>query len=261
RRVVGVYREDGSLFPDETGRTQRILGQDTVDACLALGKPFYREWWQAARMAAANLSLLNFVQHGEQRDGIFAHGPYSGPDGTVVWFEEFNDLRNTRLPWVEKRPLIPYDNVVLIYAAKDVHPEFNMFGAMSVDLHEPEGVVRLVGALHRSGDVLFPMDADDLAEVSKAAAASQLRIFERALAWEPRYRIGYGAFLFANHLAPVFDIAKIPGGGDQVTRTFSETAPAIVDRLVADPEIPSFWRHLAVVDEDEMYNPIISLED
>jgi hypothetical protein len=136
-----------------------------------------------------------------------------------------------------------------------------MFGATSVNVTDPEREVLLVGALHRTGDSLVPLTADDLAALSAAATTTHVRVFERALSWEPRFRIEYGAALFANHLAPVFDIAEIPGGGDLVMRTFAEAAPAIVDRLVADPEVPSFWRHLAEVDESQMYNPIDWLED
>ncbi|MGH2938817.1 MAG: hypothetical protein ACRDPE_11945 [Solirubrobacterales bacterium] len=70
--------------------------------------------------------------HGEQRDGIFGHGPYDLGDGTVLYCREFNDLRNDDLPWAATEVRNWVGNVVVAYVARDVEVICDMFGSFRV---------------------------------------------------------------------------------------------------------------------------------
>ena len=99
-RASRAYRNDGLLVPDDAGGTQPILDDASLAAVEALLVPNDADALAGARRLAATLEAWCFVAHGEQRDGIFGHGPYPGEAGRVLLFREFNDLRNTFLPWV-----------------------------------------------------------------------------------------------------------------------------------------------------------------
>jgi hypothetical protein len=75
----------------------------------------------------------------------------------------------------------------------------------------------------------------------------------KAVDWTPRYKIEYGAYLFANHLKPFFDVAGVDGDvGDRIARACEETASRMIDDLVAGAErgeLPGhIWPHLATTD-------------
>lgn len=254
-RVARAYREDGGLFPVPGDLNQRILASPTLADVLASAEAPRSGLLAAMRRAAASLTLFNFMQHGEQRDGIFGHGPYRGPNDTIVWFEEFNDLRNDVLPWasLDAEP-IPVENVVLVYGAPDVEVEANMFGALRVTPLEFDDRLDLIAAVTRVGDTMVALDEDLLAEVAARADERQALLFETAFSWPTAFRVAYGASLFANHLVPFFDLAGVPDGRALVLDRFAASTAAALAPILSG-EVPSFWQHLATVPNDQMYSP------
>jgi hypothetical protein len=261
-RVARVYREDGSLFPEPGNANQTILTPETTAEVLATAGPPDEARLAAVRRGAASLTLYNFMQHGEQRDGVFGHGPYAGPDGATVWFEEFNDLRNDLLPWSTiDAPALPVPNVVFAHAAKGVEVEANMFGAMRVTPLDLEGRLELVTALTYGENGITPLANDELEAIAACADARQAAMFQTAYGWSDDFRVEYGAVLFANHLIPFFDLAGRSDGRELVLERFSQTAAAGLAPLLSDPEIPSFWHHLGTVQNDRMYTPAQNPEE
>ena len=62
-----------------------IYGGVPLAPVVALLEPFDADAYGEARRVLATLDGYSFLAHGEQRDGIFGHGPYPGPDGTVLF--------------------------------------------------------------------------------------------------------------------------------------------------------------------------------
>jgi hypothetical protein len=256
-RISGAYRNDDQLFPTPAVPTQPVLGEQQLARSLEVAEEPTAERLAAMRKAGANLTLHSFLLHGEQRDGLFSHGPYPGPDGSVVWFEEFNDLRNEILPWAQLDcEEIPVDNVVYVYAADGVELEANMFGALWVSPLDYESSLRLLGAFTYADDAPRRIEDAELETIATVAASRYALIFEQAVAWSDEFRIAYGAPLFANHLIPFFELAGVPDGARLVFDTFERATPAAMAGLRPDAEVPSFWTHLASDASRPLYSPV-----
>jgi hypothetical protein len=255
-RVGHVYRNDDQLFPTPEHPTQPILGERELARSLAVAEPPAPARLAAIKRTGASLNLYNFLQHGEQRDGIFGHGPYPGPEGSVVWFEEFNDLRNEFLPWAQLdcEPL-PVANVVFVHAADGVELEPNMFGALRVHPFDYEDSLRLVGAFTYADGEARRLDDGELAAIAEIAERRHALFFEQAVGWSDEFRISYGAPLFANHIVPFFDLAGVPDGREIVRDRFERGTAAAIAGLSADADVPSFWTHLASDPSEPLYSP------
>ncbi len=203
------------------------------------------------RRAAATLELYCFVLHGEQRDGIFGHGPYPLADGSVLFVREFNDLRNDYLPWAQTPTRNPYDSIVVAYRAREVSVRCDMFASMTVEPHEFGDRLEGLCVLGIEGDgEPLELDLDQIEAVQSAAADAQEQLYLAALEWDDRYKIAYGAPLFANHL---WAVARLAGGarelGERIMVACEQTAARRVDELLA-ADVPSVWAHMGAYPGD-----------
>ncbi len=108
QRVCRSYRNDGQLLPEQSRDTQQILPDDVVrnlDSQLTTAN--LADLHHRVRRMAATLELYSFILHGEQRDGIFGHGPYQVADHQQLVVLEFTDLQNEFLPWATDRRAKP----------------------------------------------------------------------------------------------------------------------------------------------------------
>jgi hypothetical protein len=246
-------RDSEKLMPEEDGGATRILDEADLDTIQGYLRPASAERASAVRKMAATLELYGFIVHGEQRDGIGGHGPYPLPDGTTLFVKEFTDLRNTDLPWAKTDAVNPYGNVVVAYAARDVRVRCDLFGSMVVEPHELGD--RLVGqaVLTLTPDGLRDVGAD-VDAIREAAAIGQQELYMRAIGWDARYKIAYGAALFANHMAPFFALAGIEDAYPRIAALYEQTADRLTDALQA-ADVPSLWQHFAQADLD-FYWPV-----
>ena len=255
-RVMRAYRTDGRLLPDDAGGALGILdGAQVADLAEHLS-PFEPGAYAALRRTGAILDLYSFILHGEQRDGIFGHGPYPGPGGSTLLVKEWNDLRNDYLPWAATGSRIPVSNVIVAYAARDVRVVCDMFGSMTIHPHELGDRLTGLVALTSEGGVLRVLAADELQAVQEAATAANDELYLRALEWDDRYKIEYGAALFANHLTSFFTLAGSDAGvRDRIMESCRATADRMVDRLLG-AGVPSIWHHMATSDDD-FFSPVV----
>jgi len=255
QRVCRAYREAEEILPNEREATMRILpseGLTSVRAHLVEVDPLT---FRSLRRMAATLELYAFILHGEQRDGLFAHGPYEMDDGEVLIFREFTDLQNTYLPWAETHARNPYPNLALVLALQDVEARFDLFGGVHVEPPEYADRVR-GGALLTVGDDgrVRAVPFEEIAEIERCAAEAQLELYRAALSWSPRFKIEYGLHLFANHMKTFFDIAGIEAG-ERIRRAFEVASASYLRRLLEEPELPSIWRFMATT-EGEFFSPV-----
>ena len=136
-RLQGAYRNDDALLPGEAGGSLPILDDEQVQDLAARAMPVGDERYTAIRRMAATLELYGFMLHGEQRDGIFGHGPYALEGGRVLYCREFNDLRNDYLPWAATRVRNPLANVVVGLRGARRRGHCDMFGSSRVEPHDP----------------------------------------------------------------------------------------------------------------------------
>jgi len=248
-RASRAYRSDGLLIPAQGGDSQPILDSDTIEQVRVLLAPASEEEFTRIRRAAATLELYCFVLHGEQRDGIFGHGPYTAKDGRVLFLKEFNDLQNDYLPWADTDAQNPFPAVAIAYECRDISVRCDMFGGLVTDPFEFGDRLERIAVLACSQGDIRRLDTDEIEAVREAAAQAQEELYLKAVAWTPRYRIEYGAYLFANHLRPFFDLAGFDAAvGERIMRACEETAARLVDRLLADEEIPSIWKHIGTTE-------------
>jgi hypothetical protein len=257
-RIQSAYRQDGLLMPEQAGGVCAILDPAALEFLDAAIAPLDADRMAHVRRMAATLELYNFVLHGEQRDGIFGHGPYPQPDGSVIFVREFNDLRNEYLPWAATKARNSHDAVVIAYRARDVTVHCDLFASMTVHPHEfterIEGMA--VFGLREGDDTPQPLDDGEVAALQSTAADAAEELYLAALDWDPRYKIAYGAPLFANHLWSIARAAGAPAElGERIMAACVETAERRVDALLA-AEVPNVWTHM-VTTEGECFWPVV----
>jgi hypothetical protein len=257
-RIMDAYRQDGFLLPEQTDASCRIL--DPPDLALLQEKTTGAGSIELApvRRMAATLELYCFVLHGEQRDGIFGHGPYPLADGSTLFVREFNDLRNDYLPWAITKTRNPFDAIVVAYRGRDLSVHCDMFGSMTVSPHEFGDLLDGLCVLGvRDGEAPTPLTARDISAVQTSAADAQEELYLAALDWDDRFKIAYGAPLFANHLWP---FAKMAGAdremGVRMLEACRETADRRTDELLAG-DVPTVWAHMGAYRGD-FYWPVVS---
>jgi hypothetical protein len=254
-RVMRAYRSDDALLPGQAGGSLPILDEEAIEAVRERLEPASEQRFTQIRRMAATLELYSFVLHGEQRDGIFGHGPYDLGGGLTLFFREFNDLQNDYLPWAATQARNLHDRVVVAYAARDVQVVCDMFGTMAVEPHEIGDRLDGLAVLTRSGEELETIDDAVVPRIQEAAADAADELYLKAVEWDDRYKIEYGAPLFANHLKPFFDLVGIDGdAGDRIMAACQRTADRMVDELVGR-DVPSVWRHMGST-EGQFFWPV-----
>jgi hypothetical protein len=248
-RASRAYREDGRLLPVQSGGTLPVLDAEGLRQVRELLRPADPDGYAAARRMAATLELYSFVLHGEQRDGVFGHGPYPGEGGRTIFVREFNDLRNGYLPWAATEARNPFPNVIVAHECHDTRIRCDMFGGLVTDPLEIADRLDRLAVLTQEGGELRPLTAEEIAAAQEAAASAQIELYMKAVEWSPRYKIEYGAHLFANHLLPFFEVAGVGGDdiGDRIAAAFHETADRMIDDLLASVEtgLPgAIWGHI-----------------
>ncbi len=257
-RLQGGYRSDDVLLPAQANHSLPILDPDRIEALASMASPPDPEFHGAARRLAATLELYGFMLHGEQRDGIFGHGPYDLGDGTVLYCREFNDLRNDYLPWAVTAARNPVDNLVVAYVARDVEVICDMFGSSRVEPHELGDRLVALAVLTDEAGAPRALGPAEMEAIQHAAADGQEELFMRAVEWDEGYKIAYGAPLFANHVKPFFDLAEMPAAEDlgrRLMEACEATARAHTDELLG-AAVPSIWQHFAAT-EDDFYWPLV----
>jgi hypothetical protein len=92
-----------------------------------------------------------------------------------------------------------------------------------------------------------------------SAADGQEELFMKAVEWDDAYKIAYGAPMFANHVKPFFDLARLPGA-DDAARRLMEACDATAERRVAEllkADVPSIWPHFGGT-QDDLYWPMVA---
>jgi hypothetical protein len=253
QRACRAYRNDGGLLPAQCGDTQPILEPKTVAQLEDLLSEANCSKFKRLRRLMATLELYAFILHGEQRDGLFAHGPYECGERAHIVVREFTDLQNTYLPWATTRARNLYPNLAFLLKLRQVNARFDLFGGVRIEPADYEDrllACALVTATE-SGEIQ-PVPFDEIGEIERRAAAAQIELYRKAAEWSPRFKIEYGVYLFANHMKTFFDIAGLEVDSS-IQQAFEKAAAPMLERLLATEEPPSIWRFMATTEGDFFY--------
>jgi hypothetical protein len=141
--------------------------------------------YAAVRRMAATLELYNFVLHGEQRDGIFSHGPYPGDGDRTIFVREFNDLRNDYMPWARTETRNPFPNVIVVHECHDIALRCDMFGGVVTTPMEIADRLDRLAVVTQDGGTLRALTGDEITAVQEAAAAAQIELYMKAVEPSP----------------------------------------------------------------------------
>jgi hypothetical protein len=248
--LVREYRGDSELGPTAgNDAAQQVLDPEGLAACLDTLRPAAPgEAAEAGRLFGA-IALHSVLLHGEHRDGIFDHGPYSGPDGTTVLVREINDLANTFMPWSTERVRLSVSGIAVVYACRGLDLRFDLFGGASTDPIEFGDRVERIGYLCRRRDELITLDSAALKALAVEASEASAVLFEDVAEWDDRERVLYGAHLYANHLLPFAELADLKGGdkGARIVAEFVRRGREIGTEVVDNPH-PEVTAHAAEAD-------------
>jgi hypothetical protein len=230
--VARAYRADGTLVAGQT-RTDgviRALDPDDVarlsEAALSRG-PVKDP--AVVRKALAQMELYCFLIHGEQRDGIFNHGPYALEDGSTLVVKELTDLQNRFMPWVTEDRRLSFPRVVVPIVFKDVEAWFDMYGTLYTD---PEDYYPYVTGMEiLAGDDLESITPEQLDSIGGEAHAVQRDVFRVMAGWDEQYKLLHAATQYANVNHPLLELA---GASDDEIRSiliepFEEAGAKYVD--------------------------------
>jgi len=181
QRACRTYRSDGLLLPDPDNQAQAVLPREDIEFLNSQLTPKTVATHQRLRRLAATLELYVFILHGEQRDGLFAHGPYETSDGSQVVVFEFTDLQNEFLPWAYTEARNPYPNLALVRRIRGVQTHFDMFGGIRWDAPDLAPHVEAEGLFTRTTeDRIAGVSMDEVAQIESCAAAAQNELFLNA---------------------------------------------------------------------------------
>jgi hypothetical protein len=243
--------EDGRLRAGETVHVHPLLDEDALVALGADDEPLDPDVALRAQRAFGAIELYAMTLHGEQRDGLYDHGPASRPDGWSVVVHEVNDLDNDVLPWSTADVRLAMDAVGVVRAYRpEVELSIDMWGTLAVRPLGPPDELRALWA--RRGDELRRLEIDELEALAARAVEAMTALYGAMAAWEPDYRIAYGAPLFVNHLVPFTRL----GGVAELESWLWERSEAVVaaelPTLRGAPAHPS-WARLARTDTDVVF--------
>jgi len=258
QRCCRAYRSDGLPLPDPLHGTQQVLPREDIDYLDQLLDPSDPGTHQRLRRLAATLELYAFILHGEQRDGLFSHGPYDVGGGCQLVVQEFTDLQNDYLPWAQTEARNPYPHLALVRRTKNLDARFDLFGGVLWDVPDLGPCVEAEGLFTRTDDgTLVALSLDEVERIESCATAAQNELFLKAAEWSPRYKAEYGIHLFANHLYSFFEL--LPPGqdwGERIRTEFEAAAADVLDQLLAADEAPSIWSFMAT-SEGEFFWPVV----
>jgi hypothetical protein len=127
---------------------------------------------------------------------------------------------------------------------------FDMFGSGTLGPSGPADALSGVALLRNENGALRTIDDEEIPHIQAAAASAQEELYLKAVEWDERYKIEYGAPLFANHLKAFFDLAGLDGGAAQ---SIMDACRASGERMLESllrTEMPTVWTHMASTEGD-----------
>lgn len=260
-RAAYAYRNDGHLLPDEAAFAVPILPAQTInDLNNQLHADAADDLHRRMHRMMATTELYTFILHGEARVGVFHHGPYPLDHGDTLVVKELVGLRELFYPWAPRPAPLPCGNIACVMRLRNVHSKIESFGSLTTEPRDyaPCIVAEAVFAVEDGVYRLLP--ENDLPAMTQAAADAQLELYRRVIDWDERYRIAYGAELYAYLLKSFADQLGFGAQfGDTVRARFSASVDRHLEDLYSGGELPRVLQHIATT-SGPIFSPLSGKE-
>jgi hypothetical protein len=207
-RAAPVFRNDGKLLPGVGGAPQTLpilddaIVTDLAQRCRERGAP---EDLTGVRRVLGQLGTYIFLSHAEQRDGIFAHGPYPLEDGSVLLVKEYTDLQNHYLPWMTQDRWLPSPRIVIPMIVRDVEATFDQFGTLYSDQDDLLG--RAEGFEILAGTDLLSLDETEFKAIGQATIPIQKSLFREMMGYDEDQKTLVGPPTYGNAFSGLLEVA------------------------------------------------------
>jgi hypothetical protein len=248
--VARNYRNDGLLLPDESDFTIPILDPPLVtDLENRLRSDFPVSHKQRIRRMLATLELYTFILHGEARVGVFHHGPYPLDNGDCIVVRELIGLREDFYPWTQTLEQPKYDQLAWVIRLRDVQSKIVLFGSLTTQPTDFSSHIVAEEVFVVENGEYRPLPVEDVDVLTETGGDTQLQLYRMMIDWNDRYRIAYGANLYAgllkNFAHPLGLDAKF---GVQILERFNQSVEKHLDNLHSGREQPLVLQHIAGTD-------------
>ena len=248
--VARNYRNDGLLLPDEANFTVPILEAALVsDLESCLRDDLTAGHKRRVRRMLATLELYTFILHGEARVGVFHHGPYTLDNGDAMVVRELVGLREDFYPWARLQTQPHHDHLAWVIRLREVRSKIVLFGSLATEPADfaPNIVAEEVFVVENGG--YRPLPAAEITELTETAGNAQLDLYRRIIDWDDRYRIAYGADLYACLLKNFADqLGFGPKFGQQIRDRFDQSIEKHLENLHSGREQALVLQHIATTD-------------
>jgi len=248
--VARSYRNDGLLLPDQADFTIPILGQSLLaDLESRLREDLTASHKRRVRRMLATLELYTFILHGEARVGVFHHGPYMLENGDAIVVRELIGLRENFYPWVQRRTQPQYDNLAWVIRVRDVAAKIVLFGSLTTQPTDFAADIVAEELFVVENGAYRPLPTGEIMGLTDTAGDAQLELYRRIIEWDDRYRIAYGADLYACLLKNFADQLGFGNTfGQQVRECFNQSIERHLEDLHSGREQPLVLQHIATTD-------------
>lgn len=255
--VARNYRSDGLLLPDEADFSIPILGPALLaDLQSRLRDDLAADHKRRIRRMLATLELYTFILHGEARVGVFHHGPYSLENGDSMVIRELIGLREDFYPWARLPTRPRYDHLAWVIRLRDVQAKIVLFGSLATQPADFSSriVAEEVFVVENGG--YRPLPDEEVTALTATAGDAQLELYRRVIDWDDRYRIAYGADLYACLLKSFADQQGFGVEfGQQIRECFSHSVEKHLEDLYNGREQPLVLQHIAST-EGPIFSPL-----
>ena len=249
-RVCRSYRNDNLLLPDEADFTIPILPAETVrDLEVNLRSDLPPDQRRRVQRMIATLELYTFILHGEARVGVFHHGPYLLENGDSIVVKELVGMKEDFYPWARLEAQVPYNHLARVMRFREVDSKIVLFGTLTTEPRDYGSCIVAEEVFVVDEGRYHPLPTDEIPLLTSVAADAQLELYRRVIDWDDRYRIEYGADLYACLLKSFADLLGFDEGFGETIRTcFTESVRKHLDDLHTGREQTRVLEHIAKTD-------------
>jgi hypothetical protein len=254
-RVTSVYHEEGVHLPDGAAFRMPVLPRAAVEGVAAtLRQPSAAEQ-HAIRRMMATLELFTFILNGESRIGVFHHGPYLVGDGDVLVYKEMLGLQEDFYSWATPDVCLPVPGIARVMRLRGIQVKIVHMGSMTSEPTNYQERIVAEELFACEDGTLRPLQAEEFASITQAAANAQMELYRRMIGWDDRYRVAYGAELYGQILGRF-----APPGHEQeframIRKSFAASVAKHADDLAGGKEPPLILQHIASTD-GPIYTPV-----
>lgn len=249
-RVAEAYRNDGLWLQDQSGFTFPLLPETDVQLLASsVRNNFTPAERHALRRMMATLELFTFILNGEARVGVCHHGPYPLENGDVLLVKELIGLREDFYPWARLKTQLPVDRVARVMRLRGANARIVLFGSLRVEPTDFDGCIVAEEYFALERGKLRPIPAEEAARLTALAADAQMELYRELLTWDDRYRIEYGAELYACLLKSFAEpLGFAEEFGAAIRRAFRSSIDLHLEDLASGREQPLVLQHIAATD-------------